>query len=76
MERFGRDVMMVPDWNGTFTAAVKTTLGPRLYAWIFGYGNEIEILSPKQAVLEMRSMLRKAGSLYGMYPAPPSDKGD
>ncbi|MBE5040184.1 helix-turn-helix transcriptional regulator [Ructibacterium gallinarum] len=76
MERFGRDVMMVPDWNGTFTAAVKTTLGPRFYAWIFGYGNEIEILSPKQAVLEMRSMLRKAGSLYGMYPAPPSDKGD
>ena len=76
MERFGKDVMMVPDWDGTFTAAVKTTLGPQFYAWVFGYGSEIEILSPKRAVLEMRSMLRKAWNLYGMELPPSSDKGD
>ena len=68
MERFGQDVIMVPDWNGTFTAAVKAFVGPRFYAWVFSYGGEMEIISPKHIAAEMGQMIRKVGTAYDTAP--------
>ena len=38
-----------------------------LGAWLFGFGTEVEILSPPSARLEMQNMLAAAADLY----APP-----
>lgn len=74
LERFGRDVILVPEDDTSFTAAVNIALGPRFYAWVFSYGGEMKIISPKNIVDEMRQMICRAGEDYGVVMTAPEIK--
>ena len=46
IDRFGRDLILVPEPGGRFTIRVLAQVSPQFFAWVFGFGDEVEILSP------------------------------
>ena len=57
IDRFGKEVMLVPDGEEHFTVSVPVVLSPKFYAWVFGFGTEAEILGPDSARKVMAEML-------------------
>lgn len=60
IDRFGRDVMMVPHDNGTFTLTTKIALSPVFYSWVFSFSGRVKILEPAFVREEYLNMCRKA----------------
>ena len=52
---------MVPEH---FKVTLNVVTSPKFYAWLFGFGTEVEILSPPSARQEMQRMLTAAAQLY------------
>ena len=64
IDRFGKDVIVVADGPEHFKVTLNVVTSPKFYAWLFGFGTEVEILSPPSARLEMQNMLATAANLY------------
>ena len=64
IDRFGKEVMLVPDGDEHFTVSVSVVLSPKFYAWVFGFGAEAEILGPERARAAMSDMLSAAIEKY------------
>ena len=64
IDRFGKEVMLVPDGDEHFTVSVSVVLSPKFYAWVFGFGSEAEILGPERARTAMADMLRSTLEAY------------
>ncbi|MCL2820121.1 MAG: transcriptional regulator [Oscillospiraceae bacterium] len=47
IDRFGKDVIMVPDAENHFTIRVSVALSPIFYGWLFQFGDLCEILEPQ-----------------------------
>ena len=45
-DRFGRDVMLIPDGEDHFVVTLDVAVSPQFYSWLFGFGTDVEILSP------------------------------
>ena len=67
LDRFGKDVIVVADGPEHFTVVLNVVTSPKFYAWLFGFGTEVEILSPPSVRMEMQNMLATAADMY----APP-----
>ena len=63
VDRFGEDVPTRRFDDTSFIATVEVSVSPTFYAWIFTYGNNIQILSPdavRQGYIEhLKSTLDK-----------------
>ena len=64
LDRFGKDVIVVADGPEHFKVTLNVITSPKFYAWLFGFGTEVEILSPPSARQEMQRMLTAAAQLY------------
>ncbi len=64
VDRFGADVFIVRETDETFCVSVDIMLSPQFYAWVFGFGGEVKILSPEKAVKEFRDRLSRVSELY------------
>lgn len=64
IDRFGQDVMLVPDDETHFTVTVNVVASPNLWGWLFGLGDEVEVLSPDWAVEEFRTRLDAVRRVY------------
>jgi len=65
LDRFGRDVMMVPDGDDHFTVTLDVVVSPNLWGWLFGLGDGVEVLSPDWAAEDFRRHLESVLALYG-----------
>lgn len=65
IDRFGRDVALIPGNDGSFIASVAAVVSPRFYAWLAGFGDRAEILSPPEVRAGMRRMMGSILKLYG-----------
>ena len=45
LDRFGKDVIVVEDGAEHFTVSLNVVTSPKFYAWLFGFGTNVEILS-------------------------------
>ena len=50
IDRFGDRFPFELGDDGTFTCEVNVRLSPTFYGWVFGFGGDIRILSPEEAV--------------------------
>lgn len=50
VDRFGSDIFISRLDSETFAVNVRVVLSPQFYAWVFGLGGKVKILSPKEAV--------------------------
>lgn len=64
IDRFGKDVPFRLFDDGHFEITVKVILSPVFYGWILGFGNDIEVISPKEARREIASLAEKAVKTY------------
>ena len=64
LDRFGKDVIVVEDGTEHFTVSLNVVTSPKFYAWLFGFGTDVEILSPPSARQEMQEMLARIADTY------------
>lgn len=50
IDRFGKDVMLIPKNDSHFTVNVKVAVSLQFLAWIIGLGEDVKILEPKTVV--------------------------
>ena len=50
IDRFGKDVMLIPKDDSHFTVNVKVAVSLQFLAWVIGLGEDVKILEPKTVV--------------------------
>ena len=59
-DRFGQDVILVPDGEEHFTVTIPVVLSPQFFGWLFGLEGGLVLTAPRQAVEEYRRRLSSA----------------
>jgi len=60
IDRFGKNVTMIPDGDDGFIVNVKVVLSPVFYGWLFQFGELCEVVSPR----ELKELLREHGENF------------
>ena len=58
LDRFGRELILVPDGKEHFTCTVTVAVSPQFYGWLCGFGGEGAIVSPPDAAEDFRNYLK------------------
>ncbi len=64
IDRFGSDVLLIPEDEERFTVTLELAVSPQFYAWVFGFGTEAEILAPTEIRREAAEKARELLDLY------------
>ncbi len=64
VDRFGRDVMLIPADAEHITVNVDVRVSRQFLAWIFSLGPQVQILGPEEVVEDMRAEARRLFSQY------------
>ena len=64
IDRFGKEVMLIPDGEEHFTVSADIAVSPQFYAWVFGFGTAVEILSPDSARQELAQLAKSVSRIY------------
>lgn len=54
LDRFGRDTIIIKDGDEHFTVTVTVVVSPQFFGWVFGFGKDVEIISPEEVRTEMK----------------------
>lgn len=60
VDRFGQDIMLIPDGKEHFTMTVTVSMSPNFFGWIAGFGGRAAIVFPQSAVEEYRTLCQNA----------------
>ena len=71
IDRFGRDVMLIPEGDDHFRLNVTVSVSPQFFGWLTGIGSGISIAGPESVRKEYaehvkmcwRSMSAEAGAV-------------
>ncbi|MDO4293785.1 MAG: WYL domain-containing protein [Eubacteriales bacterium] len=66
IDRFGKDVMMIPEDEGHFTVSVEVHVSRQFLGWIFSLGGGARLLGPESVVEQMRQEVRRMARQYGL----------
>ncbi|MCD7981742.1 MAG: WYL domain-containing protein [Clostridiales bacterium] len=64
LDRFGRDVMMVPQGEHAFRVSPDITVSPQFFGWVTGLGSGVRILRPESVREEYLAYLREIRENY------------
>ena len=64
VDRFGRDVLLIPDGEDHFIFTVQVAVSPIFLSWIIGFGSKAKILHPQSVVDACRTMCLEALNQY------------
>ncbi len=59
LDRFGKNVIIIPDGDEHFTVNVQVRTGAPFYGWLFQFGTNAEIVRPSAIKQEYLDMLRE-----------------
>ena len=65
VDRFGKEIMLIPDGDEHFTVNVDVAVSPQFYAWLFAFGTMVKIISPSDVKNEMRTRAAAIVKMYG-----------
>ncbi len=57
LDRFGKDVFMIPSGPDRFELSAKIHVGPPFYGWVFQFGRRAELLSPPDVRQEFKTFM-------------------
>ena len=64
VDRFGSDIYIIKESDSSFLVTVSVMLSPQFYAWLFGLGLKVRLLSPKKAVDEFKDKISELNLYY------------
>ena len=64
IDRFGRDVMLIPDGEDHFVFTARIAVSPLFLSWIIGFGNKAKILHPASVEEKCRDLCREVLDQY------------
>ncbi len=64
IDRFGGDITVVSSGPEHFTVNLDVVVSPQFYAWLFGFGTEVEIVSPEGVRANMKALAEQVAGLY------------
>ena len=59
IDRFGRDVMLIPDGEDHFVFTARIAVSPLFLSWIIGFGSKAKILHPSSVADRCREVLNQ-----------------
>ena len=62
-DRFGQEVILVPDGEDHFTVTLPVVMSPQFFGWLFGLDGGLVLTAPRQAVEAYRQRLSAAAEL-------------
>jgi len=66
VDRFGRDILLIPDGEDHFVFTVSVAISPMFLSWVIGFGSKAKILHPQSVIDACRQMCRDAIDQYGI----------
>lgn len=64
IDRFGRDVMLIPQGEEHFVFTAKVAVSPMFLSWVLGFGDKAKVLYPQSVVDACRQLCRQVLSQY------------
>ncbi len=64
MDRFGKDVMIMPGEGDTFVVNVKVSVSNMFFGWIIGLGDGVKILGPDPVLEQFRKEMERIRDQY------------
>ena len=64
VDRFGSDIYIARESENSFLVRINVILSPQFYAWLFGLGKQVTILSPERAKSEFKAKIQELSALY------------
>lgn len=65
LDRFGHDIIMVPQDEEFFHVTLPVVLSPQFYGWLFGLEGNVVLIAPQWAADTYRQKLAAVSELYG-----------
>ena len=56
-DRFGQEVILVPDGEDHFTVTLPVVMSPQFFGWVAGFAGGVEITAPADVRAEMKKTL-------------------
>lgn len=66
IDRFGKDVFIIPVDDEHFQVAVNVTLSNQFLGWVMAVGDGIRIVSPDKVVEQMKAEIQRLRNQYGV----------
>ena len=64
IDRFGKEIVMIPDDEKHFTIHTDIEVSPQFYGWLCGLGRGVRVVSPPEVVEEMGNYVKKIAEMY------------
>lgn len=64
IDRFGREVMLIPDGEEHFVFTAEVAVSPMFLSWVIGFGQNAKILYPESVVQACQDLCREALAQY------------
>lgn len=64
IDRFGKDVMMIPADEEHFTVHVSVHVSSHFFGWLFSVGSGVKVIGPDDIVEQMQSEIKKLSEAY------------
>ena len=64
IDRFGKDVFLTQAGDEHFCVRVQVAVSPQFYGWLFGFGDEVEVLSPQSVRQELSALAQRLADMY------------
>lgn len=64
VDRFGKDIMLIPDDGEHFNFTVPVAVSPMFLSWIIGFGNKAKILYPESVADQCKQLCRECLNQY------------
>lgn len=64
IDRFGKEIMIIPDGDEHFKFTADVAVSPQFFAWICGFGTQVEIIGPAEVVSEFAKHIRSIADQY------------
>ena len=64
IDRFGKDIMLIPDGDDYFNFTVPVAVSPMFLSWIIGFGSKAKILYPESVAKQCKALCIEAMAQY------------
>ena len=64
IDKFGRDVLLIPDGEDHFVFTVNVAVSPMFLSWVIGFGSDARILHPQSVIDQCRQLCLDAMGQY------------